>query len=111
MFTKIEGKEAFVLVYLDDFGGAEKADKAHVSFNHLGWLLEYFGLEEAPEKSVAPTTKMDWLGITFDTIELPGREYIPSKENCLADLCSRAFSNEGHFNNFNRMLLDGVLRL
>ena len=32
-------------------------------------LLEHFGLEEAPEKSVAPTTKMDWLGVYFDTIE------------------------------------------
>ena len=67
--AKIAGKEAFVLVYLDNFGGAEKADKAHAAFSHLGRLLEYFGLEEAPEKSVAPTTKMDWLGITFDTIE------------------------------------------
>ena len=67
--AKIAGKDAFCLVYLDDFGGAEKADKAHGSFTHLGRLLEYFGLEEAPDKSVAPTTKMDWLGVTFDTIE------------------------------------------
>ena len=28
-------------------------------------------------------------------------EYIPSKDNCLADLCSRAFSNEVHYKNFN----------
>ena len=38
-------------------------------------------------------------------------EYIPSKKNCLADLCSRAFSNDAHFNNFNRLLLDGELKL
>ena len=24
---------------------------------------------EAPEKAVAPTSKMDWLGISFDTVE------------------------------------------
>ena len=69
MVAKVAGKRAFILVYLDDFGGAERADKALESFTYLGSLLEYFGLEEAPEKAVAPTTKMDWLGICFDTME------------------------------------------
>ena len=67
--AKIARRNAFVLVYLDDFGGAEKADMAYDSFNHLGWLLDYFGLEEARDKAVPPSTKMDWLGITFDTVE------------------------------------------
>ena len=69
MIAKVAGERAFILVYLDDFGGAEQADKAVESFNHLGSMLEYFGLEEAPEKAVAPTTKMDWLGVSFDTAE------------------------------------------
>ena len=38
-------------------------------------------------------------------------EYIPSKENVLADLCSQAFSSEMHFNNFNKLLRDGTLKL
>ena len=38
-------------------------------------------------------------------------EYIPSKDNCLADLCSRAFSTEKHFNNFNKLLNEGTLKL
>ena len=38
-------------------------------------------------------------------------EYVPSKENHLADLCSRAFSNDTYYNNFNRLLVDGVLIL
>ena len=38
-------------------------------------------------------------------------EYIPSKENCLADLCSRAFNNETFFNNFNNLLNNGTLVL
>ena len=67
--AKVAGEKIFILVYLDDFGGAEKAERAHESFSHIGWLLDHFGLEEAPEKAVAPTTKMDWLGIRFDTIE------------------------------------------
>ncbi len=58
-----------VLVYLDDFGGVKLSGKANNTFMLLGSLLTHFGLEEAPGKAVAPTTKMDWLGICFDTIE------------------------------------------
>ena len=38
-------------------------------------------------------------------------QYVPSKENCLADLCSRAFSSDTHYNNFNKLLNEGVLKL
>ena len=38
-------------------------------------------------------------------------QYIPSKENCLADLCSRAFSNDTFYSNFSKLLDDGVLKL
>ena len=69
LVAKIASEKAHVLVYLDDFGGAELPGKAYASFLHLGWLLEHFGLEEATEKAVAPTTCMDWLGIRFDTVE------------------------------------------
>ena len=56
-------------VCLDDFGGAEYANRAVAAFNNLGWVLEHCGLEEAHEKAVPPSTKMDWLGVCFDTIE------------------------------------------
>ena len=59
LVAKIARQKAFVLVYLDDFGGAEPAEKAFASFEHLGTVLGHFGLEEAPEKAVAPTSKMD----------------------------------------------------
>ena len=68
MIAKIAGKFAHVLVYLDDFGGAELAEKAADSFNYLSWTLEYFGLEEAMDKAVPPSTQMDWLGVSFDTV-------------------------------------------
>ena len=48
LIAKIASQRAHVLVYLDDFGGAELAEKAMESFNHLGWLLGHFGLVEAP---------------------------------------------------------------
>ena len=69
LIAKIAGKNAHVLVYLDDFGGAELAERADAAYNHLGYVLEHCGLQEAPEKAVAPSTRMDWLGVSFDTIE------------------------------------------
>ena len=65
----IASEKAHVLVYLDDFGGAELAARAEFSFQHLGKLISYFGLKEAQGKAVAPTTRMEWLGISFDTVE------------------------------------------
>ena len=38
-------------------------------------------------------------------------EYIPSKENFLADLCSRAYSNNEYFSNFQKLLQEKVLVL
>ena len=38
-------------------------------------------------------------------------EYIPSKENYLADLCSRAFTSDVYFDNFNKCLKDKILIL
>ena len=67
--ARIVSREAHVLVYLDDFGGAEHPDKAAASFRYLGQALHHFGLEEAPEKAVSPATRMDWLGVCFDTVE------------------------------------------
>ena len=92
MVAKIAGRKAHVMVYLDDFGGAELANKAFDAYDHIGWLLRYFGLEEAPEKAMAPSTKMDWLGVRFDTIEWsmalkPGKlqellEWLPKLLKC-----------------------------
>ena len=38
-------------------------------------------------------------------------EYIPSKMNCLADLCSRAFSSDVYHHNFSKLLSDKTLIL
>ena len=69
MVAKLVNRDAHTLVYLDDFGGAELPGKASASFDHLGRTLQFYGLEEAPEKAVAPTSSMDWLGIVFNTVE------------------------------------------
>ena len=38
-------------------------------------------------------------------------QYVASKENVLADLCSRAYTSDIHFRNFNKLLNDGTLIL
>ena len=38
-------------------------------------------------------------------------EYVPSAENKLADLCSRAFTNNVFYKNFNDLLNNGTLVL
>ena len=69
MVAKIFNRRFHVLVYLDDFGGAELPESAYEAFNSLGKSLEFFGLEESPSKAVPPTTSMDWLGSCFDTVQ------------------------------------------
>jgi hypothetical protein len=59
-----------VVNYLDDLGGAETLNKACDAYDTLGGLLAKCGLEESVQKGVAPTTRMEVLGITVDTVKL-----------------------------------------
>ena len=58
------------LVYMDDFAGAETGEKAWDAFNHLGKLLSDLGIIESEKKASPPSTKMLFLGIEFDTMEM-----------------------------------------
>ena len=52
------------------YGGAKSnEDQAWVAFRVLRATLEKLGLEEAAEKACPPSTKMEWLGITFDSVK------------------------------------------
>ena len=59
-----------VVNYLDDLGGAEILNKACDAYDALGGLLAKYGLEELVQKGVGPTTRMEFLGITVDTVKL-----------------------------------------
>jgi len=56
-----------VVSYLDDFAGCSQASTAQDDFVLLGEMLSSLGLKEAANKSVSPSTRMEFLGITFDT--------------------------------------------
>ena len=64
-------KKGYMVVnYLDDLGGVETVNKACDAYDALGGLLAKCGLEESVQKGVAPTIRMELLGIAADTIKL-----------------------------------------
>ena len=54
-------------VYLDDFYGAERPDRAFDAFHQLHSLFDRLGLQASPEKDCPPATTMTCLGIEVDT--------------------------------------------
>ena len=70
--------------YLDDFGSAEKASQAWNSFNLMGRILTSIGVDEAIEKAVPPTTRMEFLGNTVDTIKMT----LEVSKNRRVELCN-----------------------
>ena len=65
----------FLLNYVDDFLGAELKHKAQEAFKALTQMLDRLRVDTAPDKIVPPTTRIEFLGNTFDsekmTIEVP----------------------------------------
>jgi len=59
-----------VCSYLDDFAGVSRPESALEDFESLGRMLSSLGLVEALNKSVAPSTRMVFLGVTFDTVKM-----------------------------------------
>ena len=57
----------FLLNYMDDFVGAEERLKAWQAYNRLIQLLETIRVETSKEKLVPPNTRLEFLGITFDS--------------------------------------------
>ena len=58
------------MVYMDDFAGAEIGDRATSAFNDMGTLLAELGIVESDKKAHAPSTKMLFLGVEFDTVQM-----------------------------------------
>ena len=56
--------------YVDDFVGAEVKEKAWQAYTALSQLLLNLGVETSKEKIVPPTTRLEFLGITFDSVNM-----------------------------------------
>ena len=59
-----------VIIFLDDFGGADTVDKARQAFTDLIHLLHDLGVGEAVHKAVSPSTCMVFLGTLIDTVNM-----------------------------------------
>ena len=55
-------------VYLDDFYGAERPDRASHAFRELQTSFDRLGLQASPEKDCPPATTMICLGIEVETL-------------------------------------------
>ena len=60
----------FLLNYVDDFVGAELKDKIWQTYSALTQTLVELGVETSKDKIVPPTTRLEFLGITFDSNKL-----------------------------------------
>ena len=80
-----DGEEYNCLNYSDDIAGAEEGGRANDSFYKIGILLSKLGLEEASDKATPPSTHMEYLGVTFDSISFQ-KTIPPSKLAELLDL-------------------------
>ena len=76
--------EYFLLNYVDDFVGAERGNRAWKAYDFLTKLLRDLWVQTSPEKRVPPTTRLDFLGTTFDsekmTMEVPPQKLQEIKE-------------------------------
>jgi len=71
-----------VCAYLDDFAGCSNGDVALSDFHSLGSMLSSLGLKESVRKAHAPSTRMEFLGILFDTVTMT----VEITENRLSEL-------------------------
>ena len=78
-------KGVFVINYLDDLCMVSLPSEASHSFEILTKLLDDLGLVEAVDKSVEPSTKVEFLGVQFDT-EAQTMEVTPSRLEEIHDL-------------------------
>jgi len=64
----LDTQGVFVVSYLDDFAGCASPEDAEASYSALGSMLQELGLQESLPKAREPATRMEFLGVTFDTV-------------------------------------------
>ena len=66
----VQQLEYFLLNYVDDFVGAALAQRAREAFQFFTKLLRDLKIQTSPEKVMPPTTRLEFLGTTFDSITM-----------------------------------------
>ena len=68
--ANFDSKPVHVLNYCDDIGGADRGIRAWRLFYMYQALLTKLGFQESKKKAFPPSTRMPYLGIQFDTVEI-----------------------------------------
>jgi hypothetical protein len=64
-------EEILTLSYIDDFiGGHPASDLAHTAYERSLQLFADLGLDLNPDKFVQATTRITWIGVVYDTIDM-----------------------------------------
>ncbi len=67
----LKKEEINCIAYIDDLAGVErKRESAQRGFDRCGSLLMELGLKEATKKATPPATRMIWLGVLFDSVNM-----------------------------------------
>ena len=93
LVAKIARKRAFVLVYLDDFGGAEPADKAFASFDQVqSWAISVW--RKLRKRLSLPRQR--WTGLAFALIRWIG-QCLLDQANCRSSCycCQNYWATKG----------------
>ena len=90
--------------YLDDFGSAETPQVAWASYLDMADIFQKAGLMEAMAKAVAPTTCMEFLGVTCNTVTMT----IQISPNWLIEL-KQELNSWLHFTYFTRRKLESLI--
>ena len=80
--------EYYLLNYVDDFVGAELEERAQKAFSFLINLLRDLRAQTSPDKIVPPTTRLDFLGTTFDSEKMSMEVPKQKQEEILKELRS-----------------------
>jgi len=83
----MESKDINICAYLDDFAGCSKEEVAMSDFLELGSMVAELGLKESVKKAHPPSTRMEFLGIMFDSVTMT-MEVTPSRLLEIKDLLS-----------------------
>ena len=94
--------------YLDDFGSAEPEEKAWNSFYTMRTIMESIGVDEAKDKAVPPTTRMEFLGNTVDSIKMT-IEVSPQRKQELLKLIQEWLEKTTHYSKKELQSLIGKL--
>ena len=94
---------ARIWAYIDDSVGAALPVSAVSHYDCLLLSMSRLGLQAAPEKCIAPTTRLCWIGVIFDSILMqmqiePGR--IEEALQCCEEILAAAQVNRRKFQQF-----------